>query len=751
MTLQVHHLTGCAPAPLAHYLKALGILRLVAEQKDPGARGWWQDEHFCLLTELTKAELEEFFLIEYAPTPFVSPWNKGSGFTARRDPALAPVEESTAPRFAPFRAGIAASREHLAALTEADAAIRAQKDRTKKKKGMTAAQALEARSLKDDPEYKRTLAVLDRDFKKLKADLFGPYLLSWRGPHRAWMDAAFVWVEEEMKPSWASLLGTGGNDGRFDFTNNAMQRIGELFELAHPLARPLPGAEELLAQALWSSPSNRMSGAGTGQFLPGLAGGANSSNGAEGDSLVNGWDFLFMLEGAILFSARSTRRLDPTAASQASAPFSVRAHSVGHGTPGGEKDRGEQWMPLWERPAGLADLQSLLAEGRLQLGRRLAHRPIDVARALSRLGAARGVHQFVRFGYLERNGQSNFAVPLGRFEVRTRPRARLIDDLAPWLERLRRAVRDAPPARLVLAERALSDAVFAALTHDDSPDRWQAVLSSAAAAEAVLASGTGFRAGPIPPLSPEWLDAGDDGSPEWRLARALAGAAAWYDRRGRPRDPIRHHWIPLAPGGRRFAEQDRRIARDVRVVASGRDACADLGAVVERRLLEAAQRGARRLELVAARGHAAHPADLALVIAGGVDLSRVSLMARALMALRWERAPVDRPGPSLAREWPEAAWMVLRLACLPWPILEGRAVPADEAIIRRLLAGDAPAAVEIAVRRLAAAGLRGPIRSAFADVDTARRWAAGLAFPISPLLARQMASRLDPMNGMEIQ
>lgn len=28
-------LSGCAPVPIAHYLKALGVLRLVAEQADP--------------------------------------------------------------------------------------------------------------------------------------------------------------------------------------------------------------------------------------------------------------------------------------------------------------------------------------------------------------------------------------------------------------------------------------------------------------------------------------------------------------------------------------------------------------------------------------------------------------------------------------------------------------------------------------------------------------------------------------------
>ena len=58
MSLHVHHLNGCAPVPLAGYLKALGILRLVSEQRDGNARGWWQHEHFCLMTSLSRAEVE---------------------------------------------------------------------------------------------------------------------------------------------------------------------------------------------------------------------------------------------------------------------------------------------------------------------------------------------------------------------------------------------------------------------------------------------------------------------------------------------------------------------------------------------------------------------------------------------------------------------------------------------------------------------------------------------------------------------
>ncbi len=746
--LHLHHIRGCAPTPLAHYLKALGILRLVAEQKDPTVRGWWQDEHFCILTTLDRPELERFFLEEYAPTPFVSPWNKGSGFFSSADPGLGPIENSKASRFAAFRKGIEAARAPLVALAAADAVVRELKDRTKAKTGMTPSEKTVAKARRDDPLFKAELGAANKSFALLKSDLFQPCGLDWRGPHRDWMDAAVV-LPEMGKPSFPSLLGTGGNDGRVDFTNNAMQRIGELFAVASD-GGPRPIAEGLLRESFWGSLSKQMVSGAVGQFLPDNAGGANTTTGPDGDSSINPWDYVLMLEGAILFSSRSTRRLDPMVSSRASAPFAVRAHPTGHGSSGSEKaERGEQWMPLWARPSRVSDLQAMLGEARVQLGRTTAHRPVDVARAVARLGVARGVQRFTRFGFLQRNGQSTFAVPLGRIDVIERVRARLVDDLAPWLDRLQRMARDKhSPARLVHAERRFANDIFAVLTHDESADRWQAVLLAAAAVEAIQASGTAFKAGPIPPLSPEWVAASNDGSVEWRLACALGSAAATYVG-GLPQDPVRHHWLPLERGARLFREKEKRLLRDSRVVIGGRDAIADCAAVVERRLIEAAQRGQRRLPLVAARWCEAHPADLGALIAGGVDMGRVSALARAFMAVRWERWRPATPPAVPAGAWPDEAWIALRLACLPWPLDDNRTIPADDALIRRLISGDGAAAVEVALRRLRSAGLRPPIQGAFADPGTARLWAAALAFPISRYWARTMAQRFEPSNPKE--
>ncbi|MYK06172.1 MAG: type I-U CRISPR-associated protein Csx17, partial [Synechococcus sp. SB0670_bin_20] len=132
--IHIHHLDGCAPTPLAHYLKALGILRLVAEQADPEARGWWDGDRFRLATKLSRKELNAFFLNDYCPTPLVSPWNKGSGFFHEEDPALLPLKQSESRRFSSFRDGIKASYQQIEDLKRADGKVRDIKNEAKRRK-----------------------------------------------------------------------------------------------------------------------------------------------------------------------------------------------------------------------------------------------------------------------------------------------------------------------------------------------------------------------------------------------------------------------------------------------------------------------------------------------------------------------------------------------------------------------------------------------------------------------------------------
>jgi len=748
--MNIHDLNGCAPTPLAHYLKALGILRLVAEQADPQARGWWEGDRFRLATSRSFGELLSFFMADYRPTPLLAPWNGASGFFRTWDAKKKKLRESKNgralellislkdDRWKPFQKAYNIAVDAVGSvLKEVDVDKLPAKER--------------GRLLIVPKGEGPVFPVADKDNDKAIIQKAMAQVCSDMGLYRS----AIVDMGEDF--GYPSLWGSGGNDGAIDFTARYFENLVQALVEADKQASSgwlLSALQAAPAKALLTKAAGKV-----GQFLPGGAGGANSINGpgSQHDTLLNPWDFIFMLEGAVLFTAHATRRLGAVEQSRAAAPFAVGAQGAGYASAADsdESARGEQWMPLWAQPMALTELRRLLAEGRAQIGARSAREPLDLARAVARLGTARGIVAFQRYGYIERNGQSNLAVPLGRFYVpdRISPRLTCLDDLDAWLPRLRREARsNNAPNRLNLTERRLADALFTVVQHPDEPSRWQSVLLALAEVEAVQVTGSGYRCEPVPKLRPEWVEAANDDTTEFHLALSFALQARGFSRdTGMPLDPIRRHWLPLDRDKPwRFATTGTgsqiRLQTGPDVVMQGRLGIDDAIAMVERRLIEAAQRGERRLPLQAAARTAAHPADLAALIAGAVDVDRTLTLGRALMALDRELWPqqyisLSRPQHT---EWPDDAWLAIRLATLPWPLPDGRRIGVDPAILRRLESGDAATAVELALRRLRAAGIYPTARVASVSPEIARLWAAALAFPISRRIAMDFVRRLDP-------
>lgn len=691
--LKTIHLSGCSPTPLASYLKALGLFRIFSQQlPDSNPRAHWQGNAFVLTSTLNRDELRDFLLSQYAPSPLVAPWNGGSGFYPKDNTsAVEAISTTSAQRFVIYRDTLAAAREAIdrLALTE-----------------------------KPDAERKERLLLRCRN-------TFSETALEW-------LDSAFVLTEGGAK--YPPLLGTGGNDGRLEFTNNFMQRLGELFNLADPAAPATPEATALLDNALFATPTRGLSDKPIGQFSPAVGGGVNASTGFDAKSTLNPWDFVLALEGSLLFAAATIKRLEGTQPGQLVYPFCVQPSGSGYGSSAtaDESDaRCEIWMPLWQSPIGLSELQTLLAEGRAWVGRRPAKNGVDFARAVASLGVDRGIGEFQRYGFHVRNGLAYFATPLQRLRVRRdHVTADLLAACDGWTQRfLPKANANNAPGSVARAARRLEAAILAQCVAAQSDHRptAQELLASLGDCERALATSAKWTAEnylkPVPPLSSEWIETAATDDPEYRLAASLASLGLWVNKQF---FPIRRHLEPvkIGLGESAWADWDDEASD---VVSSDGSATSLLIAIMRRRLLLAQKLSADSWPEYARL--TAWPSDIAAFIEGRLDDDR---FIRLLWGLSLVGFNSESPTPQLPRPGPDtppAFYGQLKL-CFASRLPENRQVPVTPSIFHLAASGDGARASEQALRRLHASSI--PVAHVHIPLSghAAERSAAALLFPL---------------------
>lgn len=685
-------LAGCKRAPLADYLKGLGVFRLVAEQFDRDTRAWWIGGTLHLRSSVDAAGLVEFFAEAYTPTPIVAPWNGGSGYYLKdTQTGISAIEESASERFAGYREAIATCR------------------------------ALVARwGLRERPEGDEKY----RFIEQVRAVVADEAL--------RWIDAAIAL--EEDGPAYPPLLGTGGNDGRLDFSNNQMQRLAEVLLQTN-------GEQRLLRAALFDDPAPRLSRVAIGQFRPTSAGGANAVESFDRESLVNPWDYILVLEGALLFAVAVSRRLESAAPGAASFPFTVHVSPVGYGSAAATDEtdaRDEIWLPLWSRPASIDEIRALFGEGRATLGRSLRGRTtgsraassgVDFARAIASFGVDRGIDEFSRVGFFVRNGLSVFATPLGEWTVAGVPAAGLLGELDEWLVQLARAAtgKHAPTALRRAAYR-VDDAVLAVARRGQPADVGR-LVAALGETEAVCARSPKARDAvrPVPTLSARWYAAAYDRSVEFRLAATLAaGGLRRYLGCARSRGSV----FVWANDDGDFTWSERGLVDNLIAVLRRRESTSQ-PIVLDGPLTAAAS-------------------DVAAFIARETDDERLAMLARGLCSLDWRGVELEASEP---RDVP-AIFAVCRLALtrsLPGSV----ELPHATGIVNRLASGDSIAATRLAERRLRGAGLVprcGPLAAA---PELARRSAAALAFHLAPstvaAMRRQVirTTSLEKLHGLE--
>lgn len=771
-------LPGCGHEPLLGYLKALGVFRVVSEQYggDPSSiRGFWRGDLFGLEGSRVSAEaLIDFFLDAYRPAPLVTPWNRGSGFWGGSTAAsvLQAVGASTHPRLATYRETIAATRA-----------------------------VIERMELEKDKLDKAKRELL----RQLRSAL----------PDEAvrWIDALAVIGEE--KVAFAPLLGTGGNDGHLEFSVNFMQRLAQVLPLTtqetEPAGRRRRGrrgydrdqSRAWITLALFRAGDAALVPAAVGQYHPGGVGGPNAVVGFEGPSLVNPWDYVLAMEGSLLLAGSLSRRSGlsgaTAGASSAAFPFTVAPSPAGWPTlevADVGSARQEVWLPVWERPASLREIQYVLAEGRAQVGRRRAANGTDFVRAVAQLGVDRGLAGFVRYGFLQRSGRSYLAAPLGVERVAERPKdwIGLLDArLDAWVTRFRRwATGEAAPASRRAALRELEESIF---RFSRAPRGEGGRLERARAAHALLgalhraetlvsrsAEGRRLLKGPLPALGPawRWIELCDDGSTEFRLARSIASLAArWQVQADSPDVPAARTYVGSARwtkgGGWEWADPNPHF------VWSQGSLEANLLRLLQRRLVDANRTGDASPAPLAA----AYPVgldDVAQWLRGEVDDRRIAELIPGLTLLDYpQRAPAHGAtgGPS-SRRTPGGCRGSLcsidPLYALFKPLFHAQPLtgpdgsplplPPEPAVLIRLRQGgiqQVRQAVSRAIARWRAAGLaplgtvgRRATRSQAAGWDVCwtvsgrpSRLAASLAFPVlsvRPLLA--VITRADEREGV---
>ncbi|MEM4058641.1 MAG: type I-U CRISPR-associated protein Csx17 [Thermoplasmata archaeon] len=700
-------INGCRTEPFSSYLKALGILRLIGEQKDLKAKGWWENDIFYLDTKdtcldatdinIVRDNIIQFFLKEYKPTPIVSPWTRGSGFYPTDNKEwIESIKTSTDPRFELYRVTI----NEIQSWNDIQF-----KNKEKSSHG----------NQKEGNNDKSKIVQICRNRLNDKV--------------LEWIDAAIL-IDGEENLKTPPILGTGGNEGRLDYSNNFMKNICLML-----LKNDISKSENLLKNALFEEPVSEYVIGKIGKFDPGHSGGYNQGYGIEQkDFPSNPWDFIFLLEGTLIWSSSIAKR-NGISKNSLRSPFTVNPSYIEPGN-SNSKNESEIWVPIWNKPISIREIKAFFREGRSDIGRKNANNGLEFAEAITSLGVDRGITKFIRYNLQIRRGQSFISIPAGQFSVRMLSITELLRELNPILYKIDsflRKFKPAPPAEFINARRMLDEAIFSAVKYNTRKDLKSLIVSIGKFEKLITQRDLKKEprlSSPIRGLSPRWLKEADDGSIEFRLAVALASIKA-TDKIG----PFRANLEPVSINN--IYEWSKN---ETQVAWIGNNIFEKLAMVLSKRLMDADRYSCCTNPLHSRINLSAY--DISYFINGFVNEEILENLIFGLMWLNWsndsEEGEIIK---TLNERWAKnsekvpipRSWALLKLLFLPGGVFyfnnEKLLIKPELSIISLLNAGRIGEACEIAKHRLYYSGLS-PIKIRFSDRVNGRRIAASLLFPV---------------------
>ncbi len=711
MSDNVITLTGCKTTPLVNYLKALAVFRITSIQKDPSVRCFWQDDFLNMIAPFTIDNLIDFFLEEYKPAPIIAPWNSSAGFSPPDE------KEGEYLRFIKSQTSLERLKDYREIILIAEKAIR----------------HLEITDSKSLKENKNALCAL---LRKTLPDSAIP-----------WLDATIIITSTEKgKPdlNYPPLLGTGANDGRLDFTVNFMKNLKEILTNLNTSK-----SRAWLKDALLGLNESQGINNPSGFFSLSAAGGPNTDQGFEGESVLNPWDFILMIEGTILFAGSVSRRFSVTEAQgKAAFPFTVNPSAVGFNSYAAKEEstsrsRGELWVPVWKNPVSLVELENLYGEGRARLGRRLARNGLDFARSIASLGTARGVDSFIRYSFLKRRGDSHIAVPLRTYKTRKIPLegVNLIDQIDNWIISAERAVSGAKtvPHSIVSSLYALKESIHSYTVHGQKRDFQKIVVNLGKLERAIASSKTIKSTYNIRPLflrDVGWIKMCDDGSHEFRIAASVVSIQPAEEKIG----PLRANLEPVTVV-KDFAEWEENSKQ---VVPVSNDVYRTLISILERRIIEALKHELEFIPIAGTLHCSAH--EIKLFLDGRLDGEKILSLILGLSLIHHRIFAYYRDGRKNGESEPRIPrdYIVLKTQFLPSSLSvnnENISFPYDLTLFSLLSAGRVKEACKKATQRLRNAGFLPLSAFGVSGCDPHRL----LASMIIPIQTEKFAMELLPM------
>lgn len=714
-------LNGCTSEPLMNYLKALGVLRLVSEQKDPKAKGCWKNGVFFIKSSLSGNELLSFFIYDYIPTPVIVPWSGNDFFQAfwgNKKSSISPKKTPT-------------SNEIITAFVNSKAdRIRLYREALQQVKEIMVDMKLTS---KGQIEKDKTLK--SRFIERLRSSMDDKLVY--------WFDSCSVFSEK--KPQFNILLGSGGgSDGNTHFSDNFMQNLWEMIPQFHDLGskqynEAIINSDSNLRYALFSEPTNRLVIKRTSSlFNAGAVGGVNAGQGFERASYGCPWNMILCIEGSLALHGNLSRRLNE-GYSEGVFPFQVKVAVSGKDSLVNSEQSGKEfWAPLWMKYADYNELSALLSEGRASVGKKPVKNGTDFSRAIASIAVDRGIDSFMRYSIIKgRVGGDNYntSTAIESLDVHYQTNINLLVECDFFLEKLRSKLSgDKKVGRILDALKGIEKAIQSFCKYGNI-QYFSDILCALGKAEKEIAltkgkigNGDEFPLKPLSGLSSEWIQACDDGSIEFEIALALSSI---YDEKV---GSLRQNLEPVK--GKGWDEKDTVVSwKSSHLIEN-------MAAILERRMIDMQRQSVPDLPLKSK--YYASMEAISVFMAGDVDDRRIG-------ELLWGLCLIDQKyGEPCERREETPFYPISR----PYCILKHMFVPEklvfageeihvkpELSVLPLLRAERIQAAIMIAERRLRSCGLM-PMTDSRIDQ---KNWVSSAGFgDVSGL--RLAAALLIPVN-----